>query len=53
MWKLIYDRKCEVVVMLSDLLEDGKVSYGVLNKLYNVAWVVGGYWNGKHIQLYS
>ena len=27
MWKLIYDRKCGVVVMLSDLLEDGMVSY--------------------------
>ena len=27
MWKLIYDRKCGVVVMLSDLLEDEMVSY--------------------------
>ena len=30
MWKLIYDRKCGVVVMLSNLLEDGMVSYGLL-----------------------
>ena len=29
MWKLIYDRKCGVIVMLSDLLEDGMVSYGI------------------------
>ena len=29
MWKLIYDRKCGVVVMLSDLLEDGIVSCGL------------------------
>ena len=26
MWKLIYDRKCGAVVMLSDLIEDGMVS---------------------------
>ena len=25
MWKLIYDRKCGAVVMLSDLIEDGTV----------------------------
>ena len=30
MWKLIYDRKCGVVVMVSDLLEDGMVNYGLL-----------------------
>ena len=30
MWKLIYDRKCGVVVMLSDLLEDGMVSYEII-----------------------
>ena len=27
MWKLIYDRKCGAVVMLSDLIEDGMVSW--------------------------
>ena len=27
MWKVVYDRKCGVVVMLSDLLEDGMVRY--------------------------
>ena len=25
MWKLIHDRKCRAVVMLSDLIEDGMV----------------------------
>ena len=30
MWKLIYDRKCGVVVMLSDLREDGMVSYEII-----------------------
>ena len=25
MWKLIYDRKCGAVVMLTDLIEDGMV----------------------------
>ena len=30
MWKLIYDRKCGVMVMLSDLLEDGMVSYEII-----------------------
>ena len=25
MWKLIYDRKCGAMVMLSDLIEDGTV----------------------------
>ena len=25
MWKLVYDRKCGVMVMLSDLMENGKV----------------------------
>ena len=37
MWKLIYDRKCGVVVMLSDLLEDGMVSCG-LKKVKCIAW---------------
>ena len=26
MWKLIYDRKCGAIVMLSDLIENGNVS---------------------------
>ena len=26
MWKLVFDRKCGVVVMLSDLVEDGMVA---------------------------
>ena len=25
MWKVVYDRKCAAVVMLSDLVEDGMV----------------------------
>ena len=42
MWKLIYDRKCGVVVMLSDLLEDGKVNCGFKKKpLYIQHWDVG------------
>ena len=24
-WKMVYDRKCGVIVMLSDLVEEGKV----------------------------
>ena len=41
MWKLIYDRKCGVVVMLSDLLEDGMVNCGFKKQLYIQHWVVG------------
>ena len=38
MWKLIYDRKCGVVVMLSDLLEDGMVNCGLKknNCIYSI-----------------
>ena len=29
-WKMVYDRKCGVIVMLCDLVEEGKVSrYGL------------------------
>ena len=27
MWKVVYDRKCGAIVMLSDLVEDGMVSH--------------------------
>ena len=31
MWKVVYDRKCGAVVMLSDIMENGKVCLGVYN----------------------
>ena len=34
-WKMIYDRKCGVIVMLCDLVEDGEVQV-VANKEYCV-----------------
>ena len=30
MWKVIYDRKCGAVVMLSDLVENGKVKHSIV-----------------------
>ena len=29
-WKMIYERECGVVVMLSDLVENGRVGYSLL-----------------------
>ena len=31
MWKMIFDRKCGAVVMLSDFIEDGTVSEQVVH----------------------
>ena len=35
MWKLIYDRKCGAVVMLSNLVENGMVRQNVESRLCN------------------
>ena len=34
MWKVVYDRKCGAIVMLSDLVEDGMVIKPQAVKLY-------------------
>ena len=34
-WKMVYERECGVIVMLSDLLENGEVGDVLLTQLYS------------------
>jgi hypothetical protein len=36
MWKVVYDRKCGAIVMLSDLIENGMVRF--TNALIRIVW---------------
>ena len=43
MWKVVYDRKCGAIVMLSDLVESGMVR---ISTAYRMSWTMTNYNKG-------